>query len=60
MKWIQVYDHILGEKHLRAKLDVAIEERKKLLKEMKKFLKVLKRETPENKVARNLKLQPPR
>ena len=56
LTWVQVYDCILGKKHLCVNLDVATEERKKLLKEMKKFLKVPKRETPENKVARELEV----
>ena len=56
LKWIQVYDHVLGKKNLRANLDVATKEQKKLLKEMKKFLKIPKRETPENKVARELEV----
>ena len=41
---------MLGEKNLRVPLDVATAECKKLLEDMKKFLKVPKRETQENKV----------
>jgi hypothetical protein len=55
-KWVQVYNHVLSEKNLCANLDVATKEREKLLEEMKKFLKVPKRETPENKVARELEV----
>jgi hypothetical protein len=46
----------LGKKNLCANLDVTTKERKKLLEEIKKFLKVPKRETPENKVARELEV----
>ena len=51
LKWVQVYDHVLGKKHLRANLGVATKERKKLPEEIKKFLKIPKRATPENKLA---------
>ncbi len=54
MKWIQVYIRVLGEKNLRAPLDIATVERKKLLGDLKKFLKVPKREATENKVTREL------
>ena len=54
LKWIQVYIRILDEKNLRAPLDVATVERKKLLKDLKKFLKVPKREAAENKLTREL------
>jgi hypothetical protein len=50
LKWVQVYEHVLGKKNLRVPLDVATVERKKLLEDIKKFLKVPKKETPENKV----------
>ena len=43
LKWIQIYDCILGKKKLREKLDVATESFVKVFKEMKKFLKVPKR-----------------
>ena len=56
MKWVQVYDCILGKKKLRTNLDVATEECKKVLEEMKKFLKVPKRETPELKVVWELEV----
>ena len=56
LKRVQVYNQVLGKKNLRANLNAATKERKKLLKEMKKFLKVPKRETPENKVARELEV----
>jgi hypothetical protein len=52
LKWVQVYGHVLGKKNLRVPLNVATVERKKILKDMKKFLKVPKKETPENKVIR--------
>ena len=54
LKWIQVYIRVLGEKNLRAPLNVAIVDRKKLLEDLKKFLKVPKRETAENKVEQEL------
>ncbi len=60
LKWIQVYIRVLGEKNLRVPLDVATVDQKKLLKDLKKFLKVPKKEAAENKVTRNLKLPPPR
>ena len=46
LKWIQIYNRVLGEMKLRVNLNVATKERKKVLNEMKKFLKVPKRETP--------------
>ncbi len=46
----------MGEKNLHALLDVATMERKKLLKDLKKFLKVPKREALENKVTRELEV----
>ncbi len=46
----------MGEKKLREKLNVVTKERKKLLEEMKKFLKVPKREAPELKVVRELEV----
>ena len=49
-KWIQVYNCLFGKKKLLGKLNVASESLKKVLEEMKKFLKVPKRETPEQKV----------
>ena len=54
LKWIQVYIHVLGKKNLRVPLDVATVDQKKLLEDLKKFLKVLKREAAENKVRREL------
>jgi hypothetical protein len=42
LKWVQVYHCVLGKKNLRAPLDAATVERKKCLKDMKKFLKVPK------------------
>jgi hypothetical protein len=56
LKWIQVYIHVLGEKNLCVPLDVATVDRKKLLKDMKKFLKVPKKESAENKVTRELEV----
>jgi hypothetical protein len=56
LKWIQVCICILGEKNLRAPLDVATVDRKKLLKDLKKFLKVPKKETAENKMTRELEV----
>jgi hypothetical protein len=56
LKWIQVYLCVLGEKNLRAPLDVATMERKKLLEDLKKFIKVPKREAVENKVTRELEV----
>ena len=54
--WIQVYVCVLSEKNLRVPLDVATMERKKLLEDLKKFLKVPMRESAENKVTRELEL----
>ena len=56
LKWIQVYDRVLGKKKLRTNLDIATEECKNVLEEMKKFLKVPKRETPELKVVQELEV----
>jgi hypothetical protein len=56
LKWVQVYEPVLGKNNLRVPLDVATVERKKLLEDMKKFLKVPKKETPENKVVRELEV----
>jgi hypothetical protein len=56
LKWIQVYDLVLGKKNLWAPLDVSTTEAKKLHKEMKKFLKVSNKETPENKVTLELEV----
>jgi hypothetical protein len=56
LKWVQVYIRVLGKKNLRVPLDVATLERKKLLKDLKKFLKVPKREATENKVTRELEV----
>ena len=56
LKWNQVFLCILDEKKLRGKLSVASESLKKALKELKKLLKVPKRETPEHKVARELEV----
>ena len=52
LKWIQVYIRMLGKKNLRVPLDVTTVDRKKLHKDMKKFLKVPKKESAENKVTR--------
>jgi hypothetical protein len=54
LKWIQVYICVLGKKNLRVLLDVATMDQKKLLEDLKKFLKVPKREAVENKVTREL------
>ena len=56
LKWIQVYICVLGEKNLCVPLDVATVDRKKLLKDTKKFLKVPKKEAAENKVTRELEV----
>jgi hypothetical protein len=50
LKWFQVYIRVLGKKNLHVPLDIATVERKKLLVDLKKFLKVPKREAAENKV----------
>ena len=46
LKWIQVFYRVLDKKKLRGQLDVTSEALKKVLKSMRKFLKVPKRETP--------------
>ena len=51
-----MYIRVLGKKNLRVPLDVATVDRKKLLKDMKKFLKVPKKESAENKVTRELEV----
>jgi hypothetical protein len=56
LKWIQVYICILGKKNLRVPLDVATVDRKKLLEDLKKFLKVPKKEAAENKVTWELEV----
>jgi hypothetical protein len=56
LKWVQVNIHILGKKNLRVPLNVATMDCKKLLEDMKKFLKVPKREAAENKVTRELEV----
>jgi hypothetical protein len=56
LKWVQVYICILGKKNLHVPLDIATVDRKKLLEDMKKFLKVPKRETSENKVTQELEV----
>jgi hypothetical protein len=52
LKWFQTYLRVLGEKELRAQLDAATVEQKKLLEEFKKFAKAPKKEVVENKVMR--------
>jgi hypothetical protein len=52
LKWFQTYLSVLGKKELRAPLDTATVERKKLLEEFKKFAKAPKKEVAENKVTR--------
>jgi hypothetical protein len=56
LKWIQVYIRVLGKKNLRVPLDVATVDQKKLLKDLKKLLKVPKKEAAENKVTRKLEV----
>jgi hypothetical protein len=56
LKWIQVYIRVLCKKNLHAPLNIAIVNQKKLLKDFKKFLKVPKRETAENKVEQELEV----
>jgi hypothetical protein len=56
LKWIQVYIRVLGKKNLCALLDAATVNRKKLLEDLKKFLKVPKKEVAENKVTRELEV----
>ncbi len=43
LKWSQTYLHVFGEKELRAPLEVATKERKKLLEDVKKFSRLLRR-----------------
>jgi hypothetical protein len=47
LKWFQTYLRILGEKELRAPLEAATVEQRKLLEEFKKFSKAPKRELAE-------------
>ncbi len=56
LKWFQTYLCVLGEKELRAPLDVATGVRKKLLEDLKKFSKAPKRELAENKVTQEVEL----
>jgi hypothetical protein len=56
LKWIQVYLYVLGKKNLCVPLDVATVDRRKLLKDFKKFSKAPKREVAENKVMREVEL----
>ncbi len=56
LKWIQVYFCVLGKKNLRALLDIATVDCKKLLKDFKKFSKVPKKEVMVNKVMREVEL----
>jgi hypothetical protein len=56
LKWIQVYICVLGKKNLRVPLDVATVDPKKLLEDLKKFLKVPKKESAKNKVTRELEV----
>ncbi len=56
LKWFQTYLRVLGEKELRAPLDAATVERRKLLKEFKMFSKALKKELAENKVTQEVEL----
>jgi hypothetical protein len=56
LKWIQVYISVLNKKDLHAPHNVATVDQKNLLVDMKKFLKVPKRETAENKVRRELEV----
>ncbi len=55
-RWIQVYICVLGEKNLHVPLDIATVDQKKLLEDLKKFLKVPKKEAAENKVTRELEV----
>jgi hypothetical protein len=56
LKWFHTYLRVLGEKELRAPLDVAIVEQKKLLEEFRKFSKAPEREVAENKAVREVEL----
>jgi hypothetical protein len=56
LKWFQTYLCVLGKKELRAPLDAATVERKKLLEDFKKFSKVPKKEVVENKVTQEVEL----
>ncbi len=56
LKWFQTYLRVLGKKELRAPLDAATVERRKLLEEFKKFSKAPKKEVAENKVKREVEL----
>jgi hypothetical protein len=58
LKWIQVFMCVLDEKKLHGKLNTTSESLKKVLEELKKFLKVPKRETLEQKVTRELEAIP--
>jgi hypothetical protein len=52
LKWFQTYLCVLGEKELRAPLEVATKEQKKLLEDVKKFSKTPKKELAVDKVIR--------
>jgi hypothetical protein len=56
LKWFQTYLRVLGKKELRAPLDAATVEQRKLLKEFKKFSKAPKKEVAENKVTREVEV----
>jgi hypothetical protein len=56
LKWFQTYLCVLGKKELRAPLDAATVERRKLLEECKKFSKAPKKEVAENKVKQESEL----
>ncbi len=56
LKWFQTYLHVLGKKELRAPLDAATVEQRKLLEEFEKFSKAPKKEVAENKVKQEVEL----
>ncbi len=56
LKWIQGFICVMGEKKLGKKLTTTSESLKKVLKKLKKFLKVPKRESAEQKVAGELEV----
>ncbi len=56
LKWIQVFICILDKKNLCGRLSTTSESLKKALEDLKKFLKVPKKETPKQKVTWELEV----